>query len=283
MVGLMAAGMCLPSWAQGQQRAVAPAQAQTVVTLDQPDAQRTREELSRLLDRCPPTLRGVLALDPTLLGNQTYLAPYPGLATFLQAHPEIASNPTFFVGEAPHLRQDPASRSFELWKEVFGGLAVFTGFGMAIGLLVWLLRTFVDYRRWIRLSKVQTDVHTKLLDRFTANDDLLSYIQSPAGSKFLESSPIKLDAAPRSISAPVGRILWSVQGGMVMMAGGIGLQVVSSNVRDEAAQPLGALGVIAIALGVGFVISAIISYVISQRLGLLEPAPPATRAEPPSV
>jgi hypothetical protein len=47
------------------------------------------------------------------------------------------------------------------------------------------------------LSKVQTEVHTKIVDRFTANDDLLAYIQSPAGSKFLESSPIHLDAGPR--------------------------------------------------------------------------------------
>ena len=31
----------------------------------------------------------------------------------------------------------------------------------------------VDHRRWLRQSKVQTEVHTKLLDRFTSNDDLL--------------------------------------------------------------------------------------------------------------
>jgi len=117
---------------------------------------------------------------------------------------------------------------------------------------------------------VQTDVHTKLLDRFTANEDLVAYIQSPAGSKFLESSPIKLDPGPRIMGAPLSRILWSVQGGLVLVALGIGLQVVRRGVTDEAAQPMHALGVLAIALGLGFLISAIISYVISQRLGLIE-------------
>jgi hypothetical protein len=40
--------------------------------------------------------------------------------------------------------------------------------------------------------------------------------------------------------------------------------------------------VLAIALGLGFVISAIISFVISQRLGLIEKAPQAvSRLEPP--
>jgi hypothetical protein len=81
-----------------------------------------------------------------------------------------------------------------------------------------------------------------------------------------------LDAAPRSVGAPLGRILWSVQGGVVLVAGGIGLQVVGARVADDAAQPLHALGVLGIALGVGFLVSAIISFVISHRLGLIEPS-----------
>ncbi len=245
-------------------------QVQTGPIVEQPDAQRTKEEMSTLLEHYPPTLRGVLALDPSLLGNQPYLAPYPALVNFLNAHPEIARNPSFYIGGGPggRLSQDRATQIQQMWSDVLAGLAVFAGFGMAIGLLVWLIRTFVDYRRWSRLAKVQTDVHTKLLDRFTANEDLLAYIQSPAGAKFLQSSPITLDAAPRSVGAPLGRILWSVQGGLVLVAGGIGLQVVSGRVDSDASQPIHALGILGIALGLGFIISAIISFVISQRLGL---------------
>jgi hypothetical protein len=265
-------------WAQGQKSA---APAPSVVAVEQPDAERTREQLSSLLDHYPPSLRGVLALDPGLLGDPSYLAPYPALVGFLNAHPEVAHNPAFYVG-GPGQRQDHATQVVDMWRDVLTGLAVFGGFGMAIGLVTWLIRTIIDYRRWSRLAKVQTDVHTKILDRFTANDDLLAYIQSPAGAKFLESSPIKLDAGPRSVGAPLARILWSVQGGVVLMAGGIGLQVVSARVADDASQPLHALGVLAIALGLGFVISAIISFVISQRLGLIEKAPQAvSRLEPP--
>ena len=109
---------------------------------------------------------------------------------------------------------------------------------------------------------------------------MLAYIQLPAGANFLQSSPITLDAAPRSLGAPLGRILRSIQGGVILIAGGIGLQVVSGRVADSASQPLHALGVLAIALGLGFVISAIISFVISRRLGLIEPSSPS-RAEPP--
>jgi hypothetical protein len=259
----------------------APAPAQSVVTIEQPDAQRTKQELGDLLQRYPPALRGTLALDPSLLGNQTYLAPYPALVSFLNAHPEVARNPSFFVGEGPFNRfPQPRSEVNEMWRDLMEALAVFAGFGMAIGVVMWLIRTIVDYRRWSRLAKVQTDAHTKLLDRFTANEDLLAYIQSPAGAKFLESSPIKLDPGPRAMGAPLARILWSVQGGLVLMAGGIGLQVVSSRVADDASQPLHVLGVLGIALGLGFVISAIISFVISQRLGLIDRPLSAPRPEP---
>src|SRR5271169_1365292 len=106
-LGVLAASLLLTSpltspltslgWAQPVRPPVAAPPA-PFVTVEQPDAQRTREELSNLLQRYPPTLRGVFSLDPGLLANQAYLAPYPALASFLNAHPEIVRNPSFYVG-----------------------------------------------------------------------------------------------------------------------------------------------------------------------------------------
>jgi len=251
------------SWAQ-------KATTQVPSAIEQPDAERTKEELSQLLDKYPPSLRRVLALDPALLGNDSYLTTYPALSAFLTAHPEILRSPGFYISaNQPPTRSE---QTFDLWRDMINGLGVFLGFGMAIGLITWLIKTLIDYRRWNRLTKVQTEVHTKLLDRFTANEDLLAYIQSPAGKKFLESTPISLDAGPLSIGAPFGRILWSVQAGLVVTAAGIGLQIVGSRLTDESAEPLRALGVLGVALGIGFVVSAVISYFISRRLGLITPA-----------
>jgi hypothetical protein len=233
-----------------------------------PDAQRTQDELRQLLDHYPPTLRTVLAADPTLLSNQTYLTPYPALASFLAAHPDVMHNPRFFVGET-HV-QDANDRIAEFYRDTFGHILALTAFGMALGLLTWLIRTMIDYRRWSRLTRVQTDVHAKLLDRFSNNEDLLAYVQSPAGRHFLESTPIALDSAPRRVAAPMARILWSVQGGIVMAAAGIGLQITSRLFSDVAARPVQGLGVLAIALGAGFIIAALISYFLSKRLGLFE-------------
>ena len=249
---------------------------------EQLDAHHTQEELSQLLNRYPPSLRNVLALDHSLLGNEAYLAPYPALVSYLAAHPEIARDPSFFIGDFEnHNNRDNSTPAERVWTRLLDQFVFFAGFAMAVGVLAWLIRTLIDYRRWNRLTKVQTDVHTKLLDRFTGNEELLTYIKSPAGSKFLESSPISLDAGPRSVGAPLGRILWSVQGGLVSIAGGIGLDIVAARVSEEAAQPIHALGVLGMAVGLGFVISAGVSYLISQKLGLIEPPMSAPRAEPP--
>ncbi len=238
----------------------------------EPDAQRTRAELNELLQRYPPTVRNVLAVDPSLLGNQPFLEPYPALAGFLEQHPEVARNAAYYVGESggPRFGVSPEERAAESWREVMGGLAALLAFALSAGLFVWLIRTLIDSRRWKHLAKVQAEAHAKLLDRFTSNDELLAYIQSPAGAKFLEGAPVSLDAGPRSVAAPMSRILWSVQGGVVLIAAGIGLAFI----RVPGAQdgtPLQAMSVLAITLGVGFLVSALISYFISRRLGLIEP------------
>jgi hypothetical protein len=240
------------------------------------DAQQVRGELGDLLRRHPPSLGRVLSLDSSLIGNEAFLEPYPDVKAFLAAHPEIGRNPRFYFGDFENQRRDDSTA--EIWRNTMGDLMGFLAGGMAIGMVVFLIRTLVDYKRWSRLARVQTEAHTKLLDRFTANEDLLRYIQTPAGSKFLESAPIPLDAGPRSVGAPMGRILWSVQGGVVLLAGGIGLQVIASR-STEAAQPLGALGVLAIALGLGFVGSAGVSFLLSRRLGLIEAKPAPARTE----
>jgi hypothetical protein len=245
--------------------------AQRPAEVGTPDAQRTREEFVALLDKYPPTVRAALSLDSGLLSNKEYLAPYPALSAYLSSHPEVTRDPAFYTGRMGRdFRLEQADNGRNRMDHVIEGVAVFAGFGMAIGLLTWLIRTLIDYRRWHRLATVQTNVHTRLLERFTANEDLLAYIQSPAGSKFLESSPITLDPGQRSMGAPLGRILWSLQAGLVLAAAGLGMQYAATGLDVSAAQTLHVLGVLGLALGIGFIGSALASYVISKRMGILQ-------------
>lgn len=280
-----------PAWAQtpapGRQiRTQRPAPSdspgrvvESNIRVDDQNARDTRQRFHELLQQYPPSLSEVLRLDPSLMTSDTYLAPYPTLAAYLAQHPEIPHNPSYFIGDVRmnQWQADPRRPVVNMMENVLGGLALLIGFVTIVGTIGYLLKSLLEYRRWLRLSKVQTEAHSKLLDRFSSNDDLMAYIQTQAGRRFLESAPIPLDPGTRPISAPIGRILWSVQAGFVIALAGLGVLYVSARMaaggpgEAEIAIPLFAIGIVSIALGAGFVLSAFVSYVLSRRLGLFEP------------
>ena len=200
-----------------------------------------------------------MRIDPSLMRNEAYLAPYPSLAAFLQQHPEVVQNPGYYLEHIDTSSGTRASRRKARRSASGGtfiqGFAIAGMFTLVTGALLWIIKTLVEYRRWYRTSKVQTEVHTKLLDRFTSNEDLMAYMQTPSGRRFLES-------APMPIEGPHGRSARRVAD-PVVAAGGcrpggrrLGLLFVSGRVIEEVAQPLFALGVLVLALGTGFVVSA---------------------------
>lgn len=279
---LMCATVAMPLQAsQGDSRQaslprqlVATGQEQTAaVGLSTSDARTVHRELEEVMKRYPPALGQILRLDPTLMTNATYLAPYPALQAFLASHPDVVKNPGYYFSDyssSSYFEQESPTQ--RIVHDVLDGLAMLTIFGTIVAVVTWLIRMIVDYRRWNRLAKVQAEAHTKLLDRFTANDELIAYVQSPAGSRFLQSAPIALDPGTRRLGAPISRILWSSQAGLVVMLAGFAFQYVSGRVDPDAAQPLYAIGTVALFVGIGFLLSAVVAYALSHRLNLFEPA-----------
>jgi hypothetical protein len=265
----------LPAHARGQQetRPVLrergqPAQPEAP---DDPDriqsADMIRNRLQQMLWQLPPAVRGVLQFDPSLLERPDYLAPYPALQAFLKQHPEISRNPSFFFGEPEFNRRGPSPT--EALAAILAGTGLFIAFMTILLTVGSVARQVVDYRRWVRHTRMQMDVHTKILDRMQSNEDLLAYVQTPAGRNFLEFAPGGPAPEPRASSAPFGRILWSVQAGVVLAALGIGLRYAQGTVPEEIVPAFTVLGIIVMSLGLGAVISAVVAYVLSSRLGLL--------------
>jgi hypothetical protein len=125
---------------------------------------------------------------------------------------------------------------------------------------------------------VQADVHTKLMERMTSNEELLAYIQSPPGRRFLEAAPVRAEADGPSFSAPVGSIIWSLMAGVVLSVLGIGFRYAGNFVKDDAHDAIVVVGVVVLSLGIGFVLASLMAYVLSSRLGLF-PAKPATESQ----
>jgi hypothetical protein len=255
-------GFCQPAAAQ------TPARAEQIEVAP-PSAEANREQLREILKQYPYTVGEILRRDPTLITRADYMASYPKLTEFLAQHPEVARNVEYYFegyGSWGERRQlDP---SFEALGVLLGGLGV--GFILILFacVIIWLVRAFIQHRRWLKASQVQADVHTKLMERMTSNEELLAYVQSPAGRRFLEAAPVRPDTDSPSFSAPVGSIIWSLMAGIVLTVLGIGFRYAGAFVKDDAHDAFLVVGVIILSLGVGFIIASMMAFAVSSRLGL---------------
>ena len=240
------------------------------------DAGAVRDQLQEILRQYPPAVGEVLRRDPSLLDRPDYIAPYPQLVLFLQQHPEIARNAAFYFGGYDYYesrRREPIAPEIEALGVLLGGMAGFLGVTAFIAVLTWLVRAIIQHRRWLRLSRVQAEVHSKIMDRMTTNEELLAYVQSPAGRRFLESAPIHTDTDTSRPGAPIGPIIWSMMAGIVFAMAGIGFRYSAQWVTNEANQAFTVVGVVILALGAGFILSAVMAYLVSSRLGLFPQRP----------
>lgn len=253
--------------------------------LDRRDASEVRQQLRELMRQYPPALARVLRLDPSLLSNDAYLAPYPALAEFIRIRPDVLKHPDYFFGFAGGGWNDGPATELDLRREAMSAqrttmqnLTILGAIGAVVAGVVWLVRLFIGHRRWIRATRMQSDLNNRLLERMGSNEQLIAYLQSPAAQQLL-AAPVVVEPATPAMAAPVSRILWAVQAGVVLIAGGIGLLLVYRIMSAEIATPLLLLGVLAIALGVGFAVASLASYLLSQRFGLLE-SPGGRAGEP---
>lgn len=247
-----------------------------------------REQLISMV-RMTPTLQHAIEVDPSLLADQEYVSrTNPQLAQFLTQHPEVSRNPDFYLFAeigggrrnhyVPPLRRAGAPHDFgqtDLRRENMQNAFVLLSFVGAIGALLWLIRLLLENRRWSRAFRQQSEIHGKLIDRFATNQELLEYMNTEPGRRFLEASPIPV-GLDRNVPLPGGmsRVVGPLQLGIVLTMLGSGLMILARHLREFDA-PLTVAGMITLMPGLGFIISAIVTWRLTERLGLT-PSPAST-------
>jgi hypothetical protein len=266
--------------AGAQPHANTPAPAATTA-----DAGATQEKLLTLL-RVSPTLGAVVANDPTLLSNQDYVSHNnPELAQLLQEHPEVGRNPGFYLFS--DLRQ-PGHNDYQLLRPTWGfgsnperrsdieifmnEVAPILAMLVCAATCVWVIRLISESRRWKSTFKLQSEVHAKLIEKFGTSQELLAYMETDAGRRFLEAAPISTQVDQRQVPNVVSRVLTTLQAGVVMILLGAGLLLVRNSVPDGQTTML-IFGIIILMPGIGFTISAGATWALAKRLGLMPDVP----------
>ena len=130
-----------------------------------------------------------------------------------------------------------------------------------IGFIVWTI--FSTIRRY-KTAKLQAGLQSKLLERFGTGQELLAYVQSDAGKRFLESMTTEQ-------STPYGRILGAAQTSAILILLGFAFLFLRGRVAG-AEEGFLVFGTIVLSLGVGFGLASAMSYVLSKTFGLLSEA-----------
>jgi hypothetical protein len=286
--------------AQTPTRPAAPAQAPaySAPAPTEKDVAATQTEMIKLL-RLSPTLTTVVSHDPSLLSNQDYVSRNnPQLAEFLARHPEVARNPEFYLfshmdhadggsdealqravwPDMSATRQNPS-----MFQSFVNDLPPLLAFACFLVALVLVLRVVMENRRWGRIFKLQSEVHGRLIEKFGTNQELAMYMETEAGKRFLEAAPIPVGFEQQQhMPNAVARVLTPIQIGIVLSLLGVGLL----SLRHASAEmeiPMLVFGTVVLMPGLGFIISAGITWVLAARLGLMPENPAGSnRNELPS-
>jgi len=130
-------------------------------------------------------------------------------------------------------------------------------------LIGWVILSLTEGRRRLKLAQMQSELHREVLKKFDSTPELLQYLESQAGMRFLESATI--DRA-----SPHGRILGSIQLGIITCFGGLAFYL-ARNQFPDATQGFTFLGILGMAIGLGFLLSAWAAHSLSRSWGLLDP------------
>jgi len=126
----------------------------------------------------------------------------------------------------------------------------------------WVIYLAADTAKRQRRIKAQTELHGRLLDKFSSASEVVEFLQTPSGAQFV-------DRISSDREEPASGILRSTHRGIILVivgAGCLGLNWYYAS-REN---PLLVIGVILLCLGIGFLVSAAVSHRLSRTLGATE-------------
>lgn len=128
--------------------------------------------------------------------------------------------------------------------------------------IAWIVRVVSTNRRLRDSARSQAEVQMRLLEKFGTAPDLQRFLESDPGRKFVEGATIER-------ANPFGKVLSSLQSGVITMLVGAGFFATRSVIGEDGYQAFTLLGTMALLIGAGFIASAALVYVLSKHWGLM--------------
>lgn len=124
-------------------------------------------------------------------------------------------------------------------------------------LFAWVFKVILDWRK----SKYKSDLQHKLVDKFGNVQDLNTFLETEGGSKFLNALTINGQLLRQKILSYITR------GVILVFLGAASFAIGGFFIEEQ--KFFNMVGIINFALGLGFLVSTAISYLLSKKWGII--------------
>ena len=130
----------------------------------------------------------------------------------------------------------------------------------------WIITSIMKSIKERANTRTRAEIYNKLIDKFGSAPELVEFLRSDAGLRFIEEQTIEP-------SQPLMKIMSSVRLGVTLALIGGGTLVVANlwdrTFGEDLYNMIALAGTVALTAGAGFIISAAISYKLCQLWGLM--------------
>jgi len=128
--------------------------------------------------------------------------------------------------------------------------------------------------------RARAELQTKVLDRLGSGREVIEFSQTEGGKQFIEALSMENVEGIPSKGSPTEKILAAVQKGVILTLLGLGFLLLAWRYhREDPGDFFTIIGVVGLSLGVGFLLSAGVSYRLSRSMGLLTTNDPTRSKE----
>jgi hypothetical protein len=124
--------------------------------------------------------------------------------------------------------------------------------------------TWVVVRKRESRMRQRSEERVRVLERFSSGQEMTEFLNSSAGSRYLELLGDR-------VSHPIKSLSVTVTAGIISIFAGGAFQIISKTVTDADQMGFRIPGILGLVVGVGILVSAAVSAFLYRRAGLMPP------------
>ena len=130
-------------------------------------------------------------------------------------------------------------------------------------ILGWLIRIWLNHKKFMKVLQFKAESNARLLDRFGSDPAVLEFLKSEASDRLFEVRTAE-SVSSRTPPPPYTRMLTALQVSCMLVSVGAGLLYIRHYMRDRDSEFFLFLGTLGVSLGVGALLAAAAALVVAR-------------------